>query len=149
VTPDVIDAAQMLRTHAEAHGDRQTMLGLGGYKAVTSEVWDSHRYGVTSKIWHPTTDNMGMGFTVDAWRSMSTCKSVRDPGKLAFCSFDDYNWDWTIYHLSKIGCFGQPVKIVQLASPRVFHLGGSCGVHQTNKVRVAAPTCTPEPGRST
>lgn len=43
-----------------------------------------------------------------------------------FCNYNDYNWDWTLHHLSL--SFENALMTMALSYPRVIHLGG-WGVH--------------------
>ena len=50
-----------------------------------------------------------------------------------FCIYDDYNWDWTLFHLSTEVVKperGSPWQVLVPEMPRSQHLGGGgCGVH--------------------
>ena len=39
-----------------------------------------------------------------------------------FCNFDDYNWDWTLQHLSH-KCIPGTMKVLKMKATRVFHMG--------------------------
>ena len=39
-----------------------------------------------------------------------------------FCTFDDYNWDWSLQHIS-MTCIPQRLKVMVMKSPRIFHIG--------------------------
>ena len=39
-----------------------------------------------------------------------------------FCNFDDYNWDWTLQHLSS-KCIPNQMKVLKMKATRVFHMG--------------------------
>lgn len=39
-----------------------------------------------------------------------------------FCNFDDYNWDWTLQHLS-MKCIPDKIKVMKMKATRVFHIG--------------------------
>ena len=43
--------------------------------------------------WVSAKHNMGMAFSRDLWRKIHGCKDL-------FCNFDDYNWDWSLEHIS-------------------------------------------------
>ncbi|XP_071827571.1 alpha-1,6-mannosyl-glycoprotein 2-beta-N-acetylglucosaminyltransferase-like [Apostichopus japonicus] len=74
--------------------------------------------------WHSSKHNMGMALDKKTWLSLQECKEQ-------FCSYDDYNWDWTLQHLSK-SCLKPPLRALVLRSPRVFHIG-ECGIHHNGK----------------
>ena len=83
--------------------------------------------------WDPTKHNMGMGFNKTTWEHIKAC------GR-RFCTYDDYNWDWTMLRLSSDRCFGSGnLNTLVLDSPRAFHTGTSCGVHQQNRAN-----CNPQ-----
>jgi hypothetical protein len=39
-----------------------------------------------------------------------------------FCTYDDYNWDWSLQHVSQ-GCMTRKLQAVVMRGPRVFHIG--------------------------
>ena len=39
-----------------------------------------------------------------------------------FCTYDDYNWDWTLQSLQN-SCFNGSIKSIILDAPRVYHIG--------------------------
>ncbi|KAJ8317343.1 hypothetical protein KUTeg_005247 [Tegillarca granosa] len=39
-----------------------------------------------------------------------------------YCLFDDYNWDWTLQHLS-MKCIPGKVRVMKMKATRVFHMG--------------------------
>ena len=39
-----------------------------------------------------------------------------------FCSFDDYNWDWTMCSLQG-SCYHKTMKVMSLKAPRAYHIG--------------------------
>lgn len=63
---------------------------------------------------------MGMVFDRESWSSLTSCAEV-------FCTYDDYNWDWSLQHVSQ-SCMSQPIRAVVASTARVFHMG-ECGVH--------------------
>ena len=74
--------------------------------------------------WESAKHNMGMAFKRDLWRKIHSCKEY-------FCNFDDYNWDWSLQHLSK-QCFKSKLEVMLVKGPRVFHIG-ECGVHHKKR----------------
>merc|ERR1719245_1154671 len=49
----------------------------------------------------------------------------------AFCTYDDYNWDWTLQYMSQ-KCFKLPLVSIYPSSSRVIHIG-QCGTHYKGK----------------
>lgn len=70
--------------------------------------------------WLSSKHNMGMAFTRDVWQKIHSCSTV-------FCQFDDYNWDWSLFHVS-MTCLKAKLSVMIIKGPRVFHIG-ECGVH--------------------
>jgi len=81
--------------------------------------------------WVSSKHNMGMAFNRTVWKEFLLCSEM-------FCNIDDYNWDWSLYHVSQL-CLPTKLKNVKnkkkfilaalvLKAPRVFHIG-ECGVH--------------------
>ena len=64
---------------------------------------------------------MGMVVYRDLW------KSIRDRCAQTFCTYDDYNWDWSLYRVS-MTCLEKPLQAMVVRTTRVFHVG-ECGVH--------------------
>ena len=66
-------------------------------------------------LWYSSKHNMGFGMNRATWNRVKTC--VRE-----FCTFDDYNWDWSLCSLSK-HCLQPPLQVLVSGAPRVFHIG--------------------------
>lgn len=73
------------------------------------------------KTWKSTEHNMGMAFARDTFLQLLACAQ-------AFCTYDDYNWDWTLQHLT-VACLPRFWKVLLPEVPRVFHTGADCGMH--------------------
>ncbi len=67
---------------------------------------------------------MGMVINRKTWNSIFACKDI-------FCTFDDYNWDWSLNHVSQT-CLPRKLKVIVPQAPRVFHIG-KCGIHHIKK----------------
>ncbi|KAK3919406.1 Alpha-1,6-mannosyl-glycoprotein 2-beta-N-acetylglucosaminyltransferase [Frankliniella fusca] len=70
--------------------------------------------------WISSKHNMGMAFNRSVWSDMRTCAQY-------FCTYDDYNWDWSLQHTSQ-NCLPHRLHAMVMKGPRVFHIG-ECGVH--------------------
>ena len=66
-------------------------------------------------LWYSSKHNMGFGMNRATWNRVKAC--VRE-----FCTFDDYNWDWSLLSLSK-HCLQPPLQALVSGAPRVFHIG--------------------------
>jgi len=85
---------------------------------LSSIIGTFHKAEVTE--WISAKHNMGMAFTRTEWNKMLSCSSQ-------FCQYDDYNWDWSLQHVS-LSCMKEKLKVMLIKGPRVFHIG-ECGVH--------------------
>lgn len=97
------------------------LVSLGSYAAVRGG-FEARADKAELKTWKSTEHNMGMAFDADTYRQLRACND-------AFCTYDDYNWDWTLQHLTA-RCLPRFWKVLVPEIPRVFHTGGDCGMHQ-------------------
>lgn len=58
---------------------------------------------------------MGLAFNRTTWSLIKNCAQ-------AFCSHDDYNYDWSLLHVSE-KCLERKFTVLSIAGPRVFHIG--------------------------
>ncbi|XP_028677354.1 alpha-1,6-mannosyl-glycoprotein 2-beta-N-acetylglucosaminyltransferase [Erpetoichthys calabaricus] len=72
------------------------------------------------KTWKSTEHNMGMAMTRDTYQNLIKCTDT-------FCTYDDYNWDWSLQHLT-VTCLPYFWKVMVAEAPRIFH-AGDCGMH--------------------
>ncbi|KRG02374.1 alpha-1,6-mannosyl-glycoprotein 2-beta-N-acetylglucosaminyltransferase isoform X2 [Drosophila mojavensis] len=97
-----------------------------------AQTWNYHvlpsLYSVYQKVesmpWISSKHNMGFAFNRTTWTSIRRCARH-------FCSYDDYNWDWSLQHVSQ-QCLQRKLHAMIVKGPRVFHIG-ECGVHHKNK----------------
>ena len=75
----------------------------------------SYNLQVDVSLWVSSKHNMGMAFTRKLWEEVRSCRAY-------FCNFDDYNWDWSLYHVSLM-CLEKKIKVMLVKAPRVFHIG--------------------------
>ncbi|KAH3874284.1 alpha-1,6-mannosyl-glycoprotein 2-beta-N-acetylglucosaminyltransferase-like isoform X2 [Dreissena polymorpha] len=129
VTPDIIHIIQMVQNLREKDWNdckECKIIAIGNYD-------EHHNFGVNAgKVevvnWDASRLNRGIAFNRDLWEEIKICAKE-------FCNFDDYNYDWTLQHLSS-KCIPQ-MKVLQMKATRVFHMG-DCGFHQKGK------KCQPE-----
>ncbi|XP_023036388.1 alpha-1,6-mannosyl-glycoprotein 2-beta-N-acetylglucosaminyltransferase isoform X4 [Drosophila willistoni] len=74
--------------------------------------------------WISSKHNMGFAFNRTTWMGIRKCARH-------FCTYDDYNWDWSLQHVSQ-QCLKRKLHAMIVKGPRVFHIG-ECGVHHKNK----------------
>ncbi|KAM9294233.1 alpha-1,6-mannosyl-glycoprotein 2-beta-N-acetylglucosaminyltransferase [Gastrophryne carolinensis] len=94
------------------------VLTLGTYARLQSFGAKASKLEV--KTWKSTEHNMGMALTRDSYLKLIGCTDT-------FCSYDDYNWDWTLQHLT-VNCLPKFWKVLVPEVPRIYHIG-SCGMH--------------------
>lgn len=75
-------------------------------------------------IWHSSTHNTGLMLSRAQWKMLKDCLN-------AFCTYDDYNWDWTLQWISQ-HCFKLPLVSIYPDLSRVVHVG-ECGIHHKGK----------------
>ncbi|XP_015116266.1 alpha-1,6-mannosyl-glycoprotein 2-beta-N-acetylglucosaminyltransferase [Diachasma alloeum] len=102
----------------------------------------SHYQKAEVTPWISSKHNMGMAFNRITWNKLRKCASQ-------FCSYDDYNWDWSLQHVAQTclppsrGAGPAPrvdsgLVTMMMRAPRVFHIG-ECGVHhKTNNCESTA-----------
>lgn len=56
---------------------------------------------------------------------------LRNAGE--YCTYDDYNWDWSIVHLMSSGAL--PSRVLYPSTPQVMHIGIDGGTHSGKFVR--------------
>lgn len=128
VTEDILFTLQMMQNVRDKDCSDCQMLVLGNYEK--SQDYKAHGGKVERAYWISSKHNMGMTFTKHLWSEIKKC------GK-EFCEHDDYNWDWTLQHIS-MKCIPNKIKLLKIKATRVFHIG-ECGMHTKSK------NCDPSP----
>ncbi|CAD7084104.1 unnamed protein product [Hermetia illucens] len=101
-------------------------------KSTAQQSWSYHvlpsLYSIYQKVevtpWISSKHNMGFAFNRSTWREIRHCAEH-------FCTYDDYNWDWSLQHVS-LQCLHHKLHAMVVKGPRVFHIG-ECGVHHKKK----------------
>ncbi|KAL4231384.1 hypothetical protein ACF0H5_008963 [Mactra antiquata] len=127
VTPDILTVLQMMQNLRLKECKECKILAAGNYDKNQNFPANAGKVEVAN--WISSRHNMGMAFTADLFKQMKNCAKE-------FCHFDDYNWDWTLQHLSS-KCLPNQMKVLKMKATRVFHMG-ECGVHHKGK------NCKPE-----
>ncbi|XP_061751004.1 alpha-1,6-mannosyl-glycoprotein 2-beta-N-acetylglucosaminyltransferase [Nerophis ophidion] len=65
--------------------------------------------------WMSTKTSVGLALDRDVYYKLMGCAKE-------FCTYDDYNWDWTLQHLSG-SCLSKPLKVLAAQGGRVLHTG--------------------------
>ncbi|XP_063146645.1 alpha-1,6-mannosyl-glycoprotein 2-beta-N-acetylglucosaminyltransferase [Candoia aspera] len=119
LAPDFYHVLQRLWALQQHDCPECQLLSLGTYATVRGS-FAGRADKVELKTWKSTEHNMGMAFTRDTYQQLIACTD-------AFCTYDDYNWDWTLQYLT-VGCLPHFWKVLVPEVPRIFHTG-DCGMH--------------------
>uniref|UniRef100_A0A8C0GF76 Alpha-1,6-mannosyl-glycoprotein 2-beta-N-acetylglucosaminyltransferase n=1 Tax=Chelonoidis abingdonii TaxID=106734 RepID=A0A8C0GF76_CHEAB len=127
LAPDFYHVLKQLWALKQQECPECQVLSLGSYNVVRGG-FSGKADKVEMKTWKSTEHNMGMAFSRDTYQQLIECTD-------AFCTYDDYNWDWTLQHLT-ISCLPKFWKVLVPEIPRVFHTG-DCGMHHKKSCRPA------------
>ncbi|XP_076295024.1 alpha-1,6-mannosyl-glycoprotein 2-beta-N-acetylglucosaminyltransferase isoform X1 [Lasioglossum baleicum] len=140
--------------NGNGNGAARSVLSAGRNNALTAQpvpAWAfqllpglyNHYQKAEVIPWISSKHNMGMAFNRVTWNKLRKCAAQ-------FCSYDDYNWDWSLQHIAQScmppskGAGVSPrtesgLVTMMMRAPRVFHIG-ECGVHhkKTNCESTAA-----------
>ncbi|XP_002735827.1 alpha-1,6-mannosyl-glycoprotein 2-beta-N-acetylglucosaminyltransferase-like [Saccoglossus kowalevskii] len=122
VTPDFLSTLKVMYNFKKSACPECDILTLGTYDKTIHYSDRSNK--VDALLWHASKHNMGMAMDRKTFNKLQGCSRE-------FCTFDDYNWDWTLQHISK-HCMSSSLMAIVVKSPRVFHIG-ECGVHHNGK----------------
>lgn len=98
------------------------MLALGNHNDLRDFTNLSGKVMTTG--WMSTKHNIGMAISKEVYYKLMGCSNE-------FCTYDDYNWDWTLQHISGT-CIPSPLKVLVAQGSRVLHTG-DCGLHHKGK----------------
>ncbi|XP_071054481.1 alpha-1,6-mannosyl-glycoprotein 2-beta-N-acetylglucosaminyltransferase isoform X2 [Onthophagus taurus] len=118
VAQDFIHVLKLMDNTCKTSCPQCNILSLGTYLKTFSYYADSKKVEITP--WISSKHNMGMAFNRTTWNLIRNCSEF-------FCKYDDYNWDWSLQHVSQY-CLKQRLHAMVIRGPRVFHIG-ECGVH--------------------
>nr|XP_023022270.1 alpha-1,6-mannosyl-glycoprotein 2-beta-N-acetylglucosaminyltransferase-like [Leptinotarsa decemlineata] len=118
VAEDFIHMLKLMERNYKETCKHCNVLSLGTYMKTYNYYADSKKVEISP--WISSKHNMGMAFNRTTWMQIVECASY-------FCKYDDYNWDWSLQHVSQ-NCLKQKLHAMVARAPRVFHIG-ECGVH--------------------
>jgi len=122
VSEDFLHVLKLVEAERTQKYSNCDIICLGTY--LKSYNYNRNHKNVDMTTWESAKHNMGMAFTRVLWRKIHGCREY-------FCNYDDYNWDWSLQHMSK-QCFQKKLEVLLVKGPRVFHIG-ECGVHHKKK----------------
>lgn len=119
--PDFIYMLKKMSTQRSSICPECNLFSLGNYKLQ----FDAYASGeVVVNKFVSSKHNMAMAFNRTLYERIKVHAKE-------FCTYDDYNWDWTLQHVGKLHLAGDIVTLVPHLS-RAFHMG-QCGIHHVNQ----------------
>ncbi|THD19323.1 Alpha-1 6-mannosyl-glycoprotein 2-beta-N-acetylglucosaminyltransferase [Fasciola hepatica] len=119
VVEDILHMKKLVETIWKPN-EAKGMIAFGSYATQQNYKDPQVAFGP----WISSRDNMGMGISRSMWNRIKPCLA-------SFCTFDDYNWDWTLQHIGA-NCMLPRLEAMQLLKQtRVYHLGQCDGLHHT------------------
>ncbi|KAK4321555.1 hypothetical protein Pmani_007672 [Petrolisthes manimaculis] len=122
VAEDFLHTLRLLTAAIPRACPKCSLITLGNYLKNYNFYTDARKVEVTQ--WVSSKHNMGFAFNHSVWGLIKACSGQ-------FCDHDDYNWDWSLLHVSNT-CLTHKLHTLVLRAPRVFHIG-ECGVHHKKK----------------
>ncbi|XP_044003168.1 alpha-1,6-mannosyl-glycoprotein 2-beta-N-acetylglucosaminyltransferase isoform X4 [Aphidius gifuensis] len=131
VAEDFLHVLRLMEDKSYSECRSCNILSLGTYVKTYNYYTDYTRKAEVIP-WISSKHNMGMAFNRTTWNKLRNCG-------VKFCSYDDYNWDWSLQHIAQ-SCLpmskgpGKTPRVesglvaMMMKAPRVFHIG-ECGVH--------------------
>lgn len=117
LAPDFLHVLKLMSALKKEHCADCDIISLGSYGHIG---YSSKANRVEVKAWKSTEHNMGMAMDRETYQKLIRCTE-------AFCTYDDYNWDWSLQHLT-VNCLPTFWKVMVSEAPRIFH-AGDCGMH--------------------
>lgn len=125
--PDFFDVYELMLKLREQKCPDCDMLALGNHNDLSDFTNLSGKVMTTG--WMSTKHNVGMAISKEVYYKLMGCSNE-------FCTYDDYNWDWTLQHISGT-CIPSPLKVLVAQGSRVLHTG-DCGLHHKGKCDLKA-----------
>ncbi|KAG5673852.1 hypothetical protein PVAND_003863 [Polypedilum vanderplanki] len=121
VAEDFLYLLKMMQLKAFELCAKCNIMSLGTYlKTFNYYTYNNNHKKVEVTPWISSKHNMGFSFNRSTWHQIKSCAKF-------FCSYDDYNWDWSLSYTSH-QCLKNKLFAMVTRGPRVFHIG-ECGVH--------------------
>lgn len=124
---DFLHTLSIMQKTARQTCSQCNILSLGTYLKTYNYYADAKKAEISP--WISSKHNMGMAFNRTVFDSLIHCAPT-------FCSYDDYNWDFSLQQVSNT-CLQNKLVAFVLRGPRIFHIG-ECGVHHKNNCESTA-----------
>lgn len=122
IAPDFIYILREMRSLASKKCSYCNILSLGTY-AESTNIDSFNKVEISP--WLTSKHNMGMSLNRTTWNEIKSCAKY-------FCSYDEYNYDWSLQHINYSNCLTNKLFVIIIKSPRVFHIG-ECGMHHNSE----------------
>uniref|UniRef100_A0A0N5C5S0 Alpha-1,6-mannosyl-glycoprotein 2-beta-N-acetylglucosaminyltransferase n=1 Tax=Strongyloides papillosus TaxID=174720 RepID=A0A0N5C5S0_STREA len=120
VMPDMIHVLDLVTKEKEKLCKSCNIVVLGSYK-YNNRTYVENINKINVMDWYSSMHNMGMVIDNNLWNNITKCSEL-------FCTYDDYNWDWTLLQVS-LNCMVSRMRTLLVTSPRILHIG-DCGTHK-------------------
>ncbi|XP_018322845.1 alpha-1,6-mannosyl-glycoprotein 2-beta-N-acetylglucosaminyltransferase-like [Agrilus planipennis] len=115
VLPDLINVAKLMGNACKRYND------CGGIILGENLRFICHRKELRAHLQYKKINSVGFAIYRRTWEAIRKCYRY-------FCTFDDYNWDFSLLYALKMCLKSDVAFLTNSCSPRVIHIG-SCGVH--------------------
>ncbi|KHJ42640.1 N-acetylglucosaminyltransferase II [Trichuris suis] len=120
VSPDLLNVLDAIVSNKNSICETCEFLVLGNYNDLRKPLPPAH---VQVVRWFSSLHNLGLAFKKSLWTEIKKHAKT-------FCTYNDYNWDWTLNYIN-MRILATRWKAIVVKRPRVFHVG-DCGVHKTS-----------------
>ncbi|CAG2162569.1 unnamed protein product [Oppiella nova] len=118
LSPDALHVWKLIK---QFRNDNE-IITLGSYTRSVDFVQNGHL--IERSQWISSRHNMAFIINRNIWHQIKDCAQ-------SFCTYDDYNWDWSLQYVSE-NCLKSPLYTLVVSTPRVYHTG-ECGLHHKTK----------------
>jgi alpha-1,6-mannosyl-glycoprotein beta-1,2-N-acetylglucosaminyltransferase len=118
------DSIHVLRKLSEKILSDIDVVSLAHFEKLKQNLDPARLNRYSKAIWHTSMHNTGLLLSRRQFKQIKDCSN-------AFCTYDDYNWDWTLQQISQT-CFNLPLVAIYPVFSRVIHIG-TCGTHHKGK----------------
>ncbi|KAL7643071.1 UNVERIFIED_CONTAM: hypothetical protein RMT77_006361 [Armadillidium vulgare] len=116
VFPDILHVLRLLVEESNRKFPSANVFCLGNYQKQIAG--NSHL--MEKGDWLVNKYNLGFAFNRTVYNIIKSCER-------SFCSYDDYNWDWTLNYVATT-CVPKRLSTISVKFSRVLHMG-TCGTH--------------------
>ncbi|XP_054168631.1 alpha-1,6-mannosyl-glycoprotein 2-beta-N-acetylglucosaminyltransferase-like [Oppia nitens] len=122
LAPDALHVWKLMNEYRNKNCPQCQVITLGSY--THSYNYKQNGYKISISKWISSQHNMAFIINRNVWNLIKMCAKT-------FCTYDDYNWDWSLQYVSE-KCLKSPLKTLYVLIPRVYHTG-ECGLHHNKQ----------------